>query len=96
MQRRRLLLAMLACGAGASGAQDEPPPTLELNRASRAELESLPGIGPQLAERLLRARAERLFADWADVLRRVGGIRAASARKLSAQGLRVNGQPYSG
>jgi competence protein ComEA len=49
----------------------------------------VPGIGPQLAERLLAARP---FTGWADLLRRVKGLGRASALKLSAQGLRVEGQ----
>jgi competence protein ComEA len=44
-----------------------------------------------LVQRLLAARP---FADWADLLSRVPGIRAASARKLSAAGLRVGGEAY--
>lgn len=42
-------------------------------------------------QRLLAARP---FADWADLMKRVSGIRSASARKLSTAGLRVDGQPY--
>lgn len=61
----------------------------------RAELESLDGIiGPALAARLLAARTQAPFKDWADLKRRVRGIGTAQARKLSAQGLRVPGLPY--
>lgn len=67
------------------------PTEVEANTATRAELESLPGLGPALAQRLLDARP---FRDWADLLRRVPGIKAASARRLSAAGLRVAGAPY--
>ena len=67
---------------------------LELNTASQAELEQLKGIGTTLSERLIETRAERPFDDWADLLRRVPGLRAASARKLSAAGLTVQGKPY--
>lgn len=69
-------------------------PLLDLNQASRADLESLPGLGVQLVERLLVARAKRPFSDWADLRGRVAGIGAATAKKLSAQGLRINGQAY--
>ncbi|QPF73659.1 helix-hairpin-helix domain-containing protein [Roseateles sp. DAIF2] len=68
------------------------PHLLELNQADRAELESLPGIGPQLAERLLAARAQGPFADWAELRRRVRGIGPALARRLSDAGLRVRGR----
>lgn len=90
MRRRLLLLSSLPA---APLLRAEPAP-LELNTASRAELESLPGIGPQLAERLLAARAEAPFADWAALRRRVRGIGPALARRLSEQGLRVQGRAY--
>ncbi len=86
MKRRTALMAL---GLTASARAQE---LVELNTASRAQLESVPGIGPQLAERLLAARP---FADWADALRRVKGLGRASAQRLSAQGLRVNGQPLA-
>lgn len=66
-------------------------PTVEANTASRAELESLPGLGPALVQRLLDGRP---FKDWADLLQRVPGVRTATARKLSAAGLRVAGAPF--
>ena len=84
MKRRALLLwAALPALAQAE---------VEANTATRAELESLPGVGPALAQRLLAARP---FTDWADLMRRVPGIKAGMARKLSSAGLRVAGQPFS-
>ncbi|MFN5049121.1 ComEA family DNA-binding protein [Roseateles sp.] len=77
----------------ALGAQAQSP-LLELNQADRAELESLPGIGPQLAERLLAERARALFNDWPDLLRRVRGLGPSLARRLSGAGLRINGHAY--
>jgi competence protein ComEA len=65
---------------------------VDVNTATRARLESLPGVGPALAQRLLQARP---FGGWADLMARVPGIRAATARKLSDAGLRVAGQPYT-
>ena len=70
------------------------PPLLELNDASLAELESLPGIGPALAERLLIARTQAPFDNWTDLQRRVRGIGPSLAGRLSAAGLRVRGLPY--
>ena len=84
--KRRALLGWLAAPALAQ------PVDVEANTATRADLESLPGVGPALAQRLLDARP---FADWADLMQRVHGVKAAMARKLSAAGLRVAGQPYS-
>jgi competence protein ComEA len=94
MRRRELLIASLSGLTTPLLAQDKL--VMELNQASRAELESLPGLGVQLVERLLIARAKRPFSDWADLRGRVAGIGAATAKKLSAQGLRVNGQAYPG
>ncbi|WP_457390111.1 ComEA family DNA-binding protein [Roseateles sp. P5_E1] len=83
--KRRALLLWVALPALA---QSE----VEANTATRAELESLPGLGPALVQRLLAARP---FKDWADLMRRVPGVKAATARKLSANGLRVAGSAFS-
>jgi competence protein ComEA len=85
MMRRRAWLLWAA--APIALAQTE----VDANAATRAQLESLPGLGPALAQRLLAARP---FADWADLMKRVPGIHAATARKLSGAGLRVGGQAY--
>ena len=69
-------------------------PTLDINLASEADLDSLKGVGPATTQRILAERSSAPFADWADLMGRVRGMRAASARKLSDQGLTVNGQPY--
>ncbi len=85
MQRRGLLLwAALPVRAQAAD--------VEVNTATRAALESLPGLGPALVQRLLDGRP---FKDWADLMRRVPGVKAATARKLSAAGLRVAGAEFS-
>ncbi|UUX97503.1 ComEA family DNA-binding protein [Aquabacterium sp. J223] len=67
---------------------------LDLNRATQAELESLRGVGPGLSAAVLQARAERPFADWRDLEARVPGLGERSARRLSDQGGRVQGQPH--
>ncbi|NCT84000.1 MAG: helix-hairpin-helix domain-containing protein [Comamonadaceae bacterium] len=90
MRRRALLLWSTALPALA---QAQEVVEVEANTASRAALESLPGLGPALAQRLL---ANRPFDDWAELMRRVPGIKTATARKLSAAGLRVAGRPFSG
>lgn len=90
MKRRLLLLQALLLVASLRA----EPETLEINSANLAQLESLPGIGPALAERMLTARASAPFKDWTDLRQRVRGLGPASLRRLSAQGLRVAGQAY--
>lgn len=74
----------------ASGVQAQ----VEANRATAEELQTVRGIGPVLAARLVEARAQRPFADWADLQRRVAGIGWATAQRMSQHGLRVNGRSY--
>lgn len=97
--RRRLLRLQLATLLGtlllAPAWALDTQPLLELNHADRAELESLPGIGPQLAARLLAERERAPFRDWLELLHRVRGLGPALARRLSQAGLRVNGMAYA-
>jgi competence protein ComEA len=67
---------------------------VEVASANRAQLEQLRGIGPPLAEAILVEREKATFKDWADLIARVRGIKAAKARQLSEAGLRVGGQRY--
>jgi len=78
------LWVSLSCWAG-----------IEINQATEAELDGVKGLGPSSTARILAARKQGAFKDWDDVMRRVSGVRAASAAKLSAAGLTVNGQPFS-
>jgi len=68
---------------------------LEINTASRAQLEQLPGLGVATTERILQARTERPFADWNDLAARVAGVRGKRAEQLDRQGLTVNGRPLA-
>ena len=67
---------------------------LEINTATEAELDSVKGLGPSQTARILQARANGPFTDWTDLMVRVRGIRPASASKLSAQGLTVQGAAF--
>ncbi|WP_161595525.1 ComEA family DNA-binding protein [Tepidimonas charontis] len=67
---------------------------IEVNRATAEALMQLPGIGPVRAERIVQARAQRPFTDWADLQARVAGIGPKTAETLSLHGLRVQGRSY--
>jgi competence protein ComEA len=64
---------------------------LEINTATRAQLEQLSGVGVDLAERILDERAKAPFHDWVDLTRRVKGLKQRRAESLSRQGLTVQG-----
>jgi competence protein ComEA len=68
----------------------------DVNQANEAELDSVRGLGPPSTAAILRERAKAPFTSWADLMQRVKGIKAARARKLSNEGLTVNGQAYPG
>jgi competence protein ComEA len=60
----------------------EPVPRLDLNRASRTELQHLPGIGPVLAERIVEYRSARgPFRSVEDLLK-VDGIGLAKLERI--------------
>jgi competence protein ComEA len=67
---------------------------LDINQANEAELDSVKGMGPSLSAKVLTARSQGPFKDWADLMQRVSGIRQNKAQQFSAQGLTVNGQPF--
>ena len=92
MMLRRRALMLAALGTGLASAEDRVEIRVDANTATRAQLESLPGLGPALVQRLLAARP---FSGWPDLMRRVPGIKAAMARRLSAAGLRVAGEPWT-
>lgn len=55
---------------------------LDLNAASRRDLEQLPGIGPGLAARIVESRAQRGTFGSVDDLRRVRGIGDVTLARL--------------
>lgn len=57
---------------------------LDLNRATRAELLQVPGIGPALADRIVAYRLSHGHFREIDDLRRVPGIGAATLQRLRA------------
>jgi competence protein ComEA len=87
--RRTLCALLAACATCAFAGTD-------VNTADQATLESVKGIGTDLSGRILDERKKAPFSDWADLRRRVKGIGANAAARLSAAGLSVNGAPYEG
>lgn len=84
MRGLRLRLALLCLLPLAAAA-------LEINTATRAELERLNGVGVAMAERVLNERAKAPFRGWDDLQRRVKGMRGARVERLQGQGVTVNG-----
>ena len=69
---------------------------VEVNQATEAELDSVKGLGPSSTARILKAREQGVFKDWADFMARVKGLKPATAAKLSKAGLTVQGAAYTG
>ena len=67
---------------------------VDINKATEAELDGIKGLGPATTEKILRERQKAPFQDWADLIRRVGGVGKGSAARLSAAGLTVNNSPF--
>ncbi len=80
-----ILLAVFALNAFAA---------VDANQATRADLETVKGIGPGLSGKIVDARKTGQFKDWGDLVERVGGIGAGNAAKLSQAGLTVGGSTY--
>ena len=70
-------------GPGATGAsRARPPPLVDVNRATSRELETLPGIGPALAGRIVASREEEGPFRRVEDLERVRGIGPATVERL--------------
>ena len=91
-----LLVAGLFFPCSAAGrARSQPlgqnapaPPAADLNRATRAELRLLPGVGDALAQRIVDHRQRNGSFRNVDDLRQVSGVRPEDARPLAARSLR--------
>jgi competence ComEA-like helix-hairpin-helix protein len=57
---------------------------VNVNIATQAQLESLPGIGPKLAQEITKTRATKRFTSLED-LQRVSGIGSATVKKLEGK-----------
>ncbi|MCF8168006.1 MAG: helix-hairpin-helix domain-containing protein [Rhodoferax sp.] len=68
---------------------------IDVNVATEAELDSIKGLGPSSTARILKARDQGPFKDWADFMARVKGIKPSAASKLSSAGLTVGDAAFA-
>lgn len=87
---KKIVLALMALFAAAAFA------AVDVNKATQAELESVKGIGPAIAGKILDERKKGSFKDWADMVDRVKGVGEGNAAKFSEAGLTVGGASYKG
>ncbi|WP_317201028.1 ComEA family DNA-binding protein [Janthinobacterium sp.] len=91
MKKLLLAVATLIATMGFAFAQ------VDVNKADAAALDSVKGIGPAKSKLIIDERSKGgEFKDWADFEKRVKGIGAKNAVKLSEAGLQVNGQAKAG
>ncbi|MEY4751234.1 MAG: hypothetical protein RIQ60_3448 [Pseudomonadota bacterium] len=69
--------------------------SVDINKATQAELESIKGIGPAMSGRILDERKKGGYKDWLDVIDRVKGVGPGNAAKFSDGGLTVDGASYT-
>lgn len=81
-----ILLALFTLGAFAA---------VDANQASRADLETVKGIGPGLSGKIIEARKTAQFKNWDDLVDRVSGVGPGNAARFSQAGLTVGGAPYA-
>ncbi|MBI5256963.1 MAG: helix-hairpin-helix domain-containing protein [Burkholderiales bacterium] len=86
---KQLAAAALAWFAIAASAA-----SVDVNKATQADLDGIKGIGPAKAAAILEARKSAPFKDWQDLIGRVKGIGEGNAAKYSAEGLTVNGAAF--
>lgn len=67
---------------------------VDANTASRAELETVKGVGPGLSGKIVEARKSAPFKDWNDMVERVGGVGPGNAARFSQAGMTVAGAGY--
>jgi len=87
---KKILAAILALSAALAFA------AVDANKATQAELESVKGIGPAIATKIIDERKKGSFKDWQDMVDRVKGVGQGNAAKFSTEGLTVNGAAFAG
>ncbi len=69
---------------------------VDINKADQAALDGIKGVGPKMSKAILDERKKGGdFKNWADLEKRVKGVGAKSAVKLSQAGLTINGEAKS-
>lgn len=91
MKSWRFCAVLVLCTQGNAVAQR----SIDANLASLAEVERIKGVGTTVAASILSERDKGAFKDWSDLIRRVKGVGASNAARLSAEGLTVNGAAFS-
>ncbi|KAF3999850.1 ComEA family DNA-binding protein [Glaciimonas immobilis] len=90
LKKLHYITAILVATMGLAFAQ------VDVNKADKAGLDSVKGVGPATSKRILDERTKGgNFKDWSDFEKRVKGVNAKSAVRLSKAGLQVNGQAKS-
>lgn len=87
---KKILAAMLALFAAAAFA------AVDVNKATPAELDTIKGIGPATAAKIVEERNKGAFKDWQDMITRVKGVGDKNAAEFSTSGLTVNGAAFAG
>ncbi|NBT10300.1 MAG: hypothetical protein EBT24_04770 [Betaproteobacteria bacterium] len=87
-------LALTVHGATGAPAPMAPRPAaaIDLNQATRAEIEAVRAVGVELTERLLRARSTSPFSDWQDLRKRVKGVSRRALEGFAEAGFHIRGK----
>jgi competence protein ComEA len=85
----KTLLRMAFTGFVMIAAAGAAMAAVDANTATTQELQTVRGIGPSVAARIVAERRKGRYRDLADLQARVKGIGPATARKLAAGGLTV-------
>lgn len=93
---RFLTPLLLAASIGLAAPALASPPTIDINKATQAELETVKGIGPAMSAKILAARKGGDFKNWDDLVQRVSGMGPGNARRMSDAGLRIGTSAFPG
>lgn len=69
---------------------------LDVNRATAEQLQEIKGIGPVMAERIVKERKKGDFTSWQDLQERVNGVADGKSKQFSKAGLTVGKATYQG